>query len=55
MNTKELIDVTQVKIKASHRNEEERKFIKAVVQGLMDIKSGKETELNEVRKRLGIR
>jgi prevent-host-death family protein len=36
------------------KNEEERSFMKAVVQGLMDIKEGKELELNEVKKKLGI-
>ena len=36
------------------KNEEERKFIKAIAQGLMDIKEGKELKLNEVKKRLGI-
>jgi prevent-host-death family protein len=36
------------------KNEEERKFIKAIAQGLMDIKEGKEIELNEVKKKLGI-
>ena len=34
------------------QNEEERKFIKAIAQGLMDIKEGKEYKLNEVKKRL---
>lgn len=36
------------------KNEEEREFIKAVAQGLMDIKEGKELELDEVKKKLGI-
>lgn len=36
------------------KNEEERKFIKAIAQGLMDIKEGKEMGLNEVKKKLGI-
>lgn len=36
------------------KNEEERSFMKAVAQGLMDIKEGKELELNEVKKKLGI-
>ena len=36
------------------KNEEERAFMRAVSQGLMDIKEGKELELNEVKKRLGI-
>jgi len=34
--------------------QEERKFMKAVAQGLMDIKEGNELELGEARKRLGI-
>ena len=34
--------------------EEEHAFMKAVSQGLMDIKEGKELELSEVKKRLGI-
>lgn len=36
------------------KNEEERMFMKAVTQGLMDIKEGNELELNEVRKKLGL-
>ena len=36
------------------KNEEERAFMKAVSQGLMEIKEGKELELSEVKKRLGI-
>jgi prevent-host-death family protein len=36
------------------KNEEERKFMKAIAQGLMDIREGKELDLNEVKKRLGI-
>jgi len=36
------------------KNEEERKFMKAVAQGLMDIREGNELELNEVKKKLGI-
>ncbi len=36
------------------KNEEERKFIKAIAQGLMEIKEGKEMELKEVKKKLGI-
>lgn len=36
------------------KNEEERQFIKAIAQGLMDIKEGKEIELNKVKKRLGV-
>ena len=35
-------------------SEEERKFIKAVAQGLMEIKEGKELNLSEVKKKLGI-
>ena len=35
------------------KNEEERKFIKAIAQGLMDIKEGKEMGLNEVKKETG--
>ena len=36
------------------KKEEEREFMKAVAQGLMDIKEGKEQELEEVKKKLGI-
>ena len=36
------------------KNEEEREFMKAVAQGLMDIKEGNEMELNEVKMKLGI-
>ena len=36
------------------KNEEERIFLKAVSQGLMDIKEGNELELDEVKKKLGI-
>jgi prevent-host-death family protein len=36
------------------KNEEEREFIKAIAQGLVDIKEGKELKLDEVRKKLGI-
>ena len=36
------------------KKEEERGFMKAVAQGLMDIKEGKEQELEEVKKKLGI-
>jgi prevent-host-death family protein len=35
-------------------NQEERKFMKAVAQGLMDIKEGNELNLDEVKSRLGI-
>lgn len=34
------------------RKEEEREFMKAVAQGLMDIKEGKELELDQVKKKL---
>ena len=36
------------------KNEEEREFMKAVAHGLIEIKEGKELELDEVIKRLGI-
>ena len=36
------------------KNEEERAFMKAIAHGLMEIKEGKELELDEVIKRLGI-
>ena len=36
------------------KNEEERTFMKAITQGLMDIKEGNELELSEVRKKLGL-
>ena len=36
------------------KNEDERDFIKAIAQGLMDIKNGNELELDEVKKKLGI-
>lgn len=36
------------------KNEEEREFMKAVVQGLMDIREGNELELNELKNKLGI-
>ena len=35
--------------------EEERAFMKAVAQGLMEIKEGKEQVLEEVKKKLGIK
>ncbi len=35
-------------------HEEERVFIKAIAQGLMEIKEGKEQTLAEVKKKLGI-
>lgn len=34
--------------------EEERKFLKAVTQGLLDIREGRTTPLDEVRKKLGL-
>lgn len=37
------------------KDQEERAFIKAVVQGLMDIKNGNTMELSEVKAKLGIR
>ncbi|VAW85167.1 Prevent host death protein, Phd antitoxin [hydrothermal vent metagenome] len=36
------------------KNEEEREFMKAVVTGLMEVREGKELELGEVKKKLGI-
>ena len=36
------------------RNEEERRFMKAIAAGLMEIREGKEVELDEVKKKLGI-
>ncbi len=36
------------------KNNEERDFMRAVAQGLMDIKEGQELELEEVKKKLGI-
>ncbi len=36
------------------KNEEEREFMKAVTQGLMDVREGNELELNEAKKKLGI-
>lgn len=36
------------------KNEEEREFMKAVAAGLMEIREGKEQELDEVKKKLGI-
>jgi len=36
------------------KNNEERDFMRAVAQGLMDIKEGHELELEEVKKKLGI-
>ena len=34
--------------------EEERSFVKAVAQGMMDVKEGKTHTLNEVKQRLGL-
>ena len=34
--------------------EEEREFMKAVAAGLVEVREGKEVELDEVKKRLGI-
>ena len=36
------------------KNEEEREFMKAIAQGLMDVREGNELELGEVKKKLGI-
>lgn len=36
------------------KNIEEREFMRAVAQGLMDIKEGNELELDEAKKKLGI-
>ena len=36
------------------KNEEEREFMKAVATGLMEVREGKELELDEVKKKLGI-
>jgi len=36
------------------KNEEEREFMRAIAQGLMDIREGNELELGEVKKKLGI-
>ena len=36
------------------RKEEELAFVKAISQGLMDIKEGKTLDLNDVKKRLGL-
>ncbi|MBZ0154943.1 MAG: type II toxin-antitoxin system Phd/YefM family antitoxin [Alphaproteobacteria bacterium] len=37
------------------RAEEEREFMKAVAQGLVDVERGREVSLEEVRKRLGLK
>ncbi len=36
------------------KKEEERVFMKAVAAGLMEVREGKELELDEVKKKLGI-
>ena len=36
------------------KNEEEREFMKVIAAGLMEIREGKELELDEVKKKLGI-
>jgi hypothetical protein len=36
------------------KNQEERAFMKAVAQGLMDVKNGNVLELSEVKTKLGI-
>ncbi len=36
------------------KNQEEREFMKAITQGLMDIKERNELELDEVKKQLGL-
>jgi len=36
------------------KNEEELAFVKAVAQGLMDIKEGKTIDMNDAKKRLGL-
>ena len=35
-------------------NEEERRFLKAIAQGLTEVKEGKEIDLNNAKERLGI-
>jgi prevent-host-death family protein len=37
------------------RNQEERAFMKAITQGLMDVKNGNVMNLSEVKTKLGIR
>ena len=37
------------------KNEEERAFLKAIAQGMMDVKEGNELNLNEVKKKLGVK
>jgi prevent-host-death family protein len=36
------------------KNEEERAFLRAITQGMMDLKEGNEMPLSEVAKKLGI-
>ncbi len=36
------------------KNSEEREFLKAIAQGLMDIKEGNELDLDEAKKKLGL-
>ena len=36
-------------------HEEEREFMKAIAQGLMEVKEGKELNIKEVKKKLGIK
>ena len=36
------------------KNNEEREFLRAIAQGLMDIKEGNELSLSEAKKKLGI-
>ena len=36
------------------KNNEEREFLRAIAQGLMDIKEGDELSLSEAKKKLGI-
>lgn len=37
------------------KNQEEKEFLRAVAQGMMDIKEGNELTLKEVKRRLGIK
>ena len=37
------------------KNEEERAFVKAIAQGLMDIKEGNTVTLEDAKKRLGVK
>ena len=36
------------------KSEEERSFVKAIAQGLLEVKEGKTVDLDEAKKRLGI-